>query len=60
MPYLQYRLDGLFDQCDVIRKWGRIGQPGTVRNDWYTMQKTAQQIAQAIYQQKIKRDYLPQ
>ena len=31
----------LFDQWALIREWGRIGQPGTVRETWFETESAA-------------------
>jgi predicted DNA-binding WGR domain protein len=32
---------GLFGGWSLVREWGRIGQPGQVRIDWYDMEIAA-------------------
>ena len=56
--YLIQVVPGLFGQWGVLREWGRIGQPGTVRKDWYPDQSLAQAASTQILKQKLKRGYL--
>jgi len=44
----------LFGEWALIREWGRIGSPGTVREEWYL----AGQAAVRLRGQKQRRGYL--
>jgi predicted DNA-binding WGR domain protein len=47
----------LFRGCDLVREWGRIGSPGTVRTVIYDSQAEATAaLAQAV-KQRHKRGY---
>lgn len=42
-----YRMEimpGLFGEWSLIREWGRIGQPGQVRVDWYETEAAAKDV----------------
>ncbi len=48
---------GIFNEWAVIKEWGRIGSPGTVRSSWFNDQESAYQAAELIQQKKLKRGY---
>ena len=50
-------LPGLFGNWAVVREWGRIGQPGTLRRDWYNSQEQAEQEAGKLIERKTRRGY---
>ena len=50
-------LPGLFGDCSLVREWGRIGQPGQVRVDWYETETAAKDARFDILMQKAKRGY---
>jgi len=55
-----YRLEimpGLFGDWSLIREWGRIGQPGQVRVDWFDTEAAAKDARFDIQMQKAKRGY---
>ncbi|MGR8932136.1 MAG: WGR domain-containing protein [Gammaproteobacteria bacterium] len=47
----------IFGDCAVIREWGRIGSPGTVREDWFDTEDAAQAAKREIFRRKEKRGY---
>ena len=47
----------LFGGASLIREWGRIGSPGTVRVDWYDTEADAKDARFDIQMQKAKRGY---
>jgi predicted DNA-binding WGR domain protein len=55
--YLIQVVPGLFGQWGVLREWGRIGQPGTVRKDWYGDKAQAHAASNKRLSQKLKRGY---
>lgn len=55
-----YRLQvepGLFGNWVLIREWGRIGQPGTVRRKWFETQEEAEAAKELLLKQKSRRGY---
>lgn len=55
-----YRMEimlGLFGDWSLVREWGRIGQPGQVRVDWYETEAAAKDARFDILMQKAKRGY---
>ena len=58
--YRFYRMEimpGLFGEWSLIREWGRIGQPGQVRVDWYDTEAAAKDARFDILMKKAKRGY---
>lgn len=47
----------LFDQWAVVREWGRIGQPGTVREAWFETEAAAIEAGEKVRQRKERRGY---
>ena len=47
----------LFDGWAVVREWGRIGQPGTVRETWFDTESDATRAGEQVRQRKEKRGY---
>ena len=47
----------LFGAWAMVREWGRIGQPGTVREMWFATETAAIQAGAAVRQQKERRGY---
>jgi len=49
---------GLFGDWSIVREWGRVGSPGTLRFDWFDSYDDAVNAAQRILEQKIKKGYI--
>lgn len=49
---------GLFGDWALMREWGRIGQSGTVRSDWYDEKLAAQAAATDLFRSKCARGYV--
>ncbi len=47
----------LFGSWTLIREWGRIGHPGTVREAWFETEAAAIEAGAKIRRQKEKRGY---
>ena len=47
----------LFGQWAVIREWGRIGHPGTVREAWFATEDEAVEAVMQMRGQKERRGY---
>ena len=41
----------------MVREWGRIGHPGTVRETWFATETAAIQAGAAMRQRKERRGY---
>jgi len=55
--YALYVTQTIFDDWALIREWGRIGSPGTVRENWFDTEKEALNAQLALLQLKRKRGY---
>jgi predicted DNA-binding WGR domain protein len=49
----------LFGSWAMVREWGRIGQPGTVRETWFETEGEARAAGERWRQRKEKRGYRP-
>jgi predicted DNA-binding WGR domain protein len=49
----------LFGEWSLIREWGRIGQPGTVRVDQFTTEEDAMAALAKKAGEKERRGYRP-
>ena len=47
----------LFGDCDLVREWGRIGSPGTIRTAIYPTLATATAALAEAVKQRHKRGY---
>ncbi len=47
----------LFGDYAVVREWGRIGSPGTVREEWFESEAEAIQDGLALCRRKERRGY---
>ncbi|MVF23958.1 WGR domain-containing protein [Methylocaldum sp. BRCS4] len=47
----------LFGDWALIREWGRIGSPGTVREEWFETVERTTQAAVKLNRQKPRRGY---
>ena len=47
----------LFDGWMGVREWGRIEQPGTVRETWFETESAAWAAGAQLRQRKVKRGY---
>lgn len=48
----------LFGEWALIREWGRIGSPGTVKEAWFETVESAARAALKLRGQKQRRGYL--
>jgi len=47
----------LFGSWALVREWGRIGQPGTVRETWFETEGEAIEAGGKVRQRKERRGY---
>lgn len=47
----------LFGGWSLVREWGRIGQPGTVRETWFETESAAIEAGDRLRQRKERRGY---
>jgi predicted DNA-binding WGR domain protein len=55
--YQMFVTPGLFDDWSLIKEWGRVGSPGTVRKEWYDCEEAALLAGQKIKNNKVKKGY---
>ena len=46
---------GIFDDWSLVKEWGRVGSPGTVRKEWFTTEQEAELASKKISGKKLKR-----
>jgi predicted DNA-binding WGR domain protein len=51
--YQMFVTPGLFDDWSLVRKWGRVGSPGTVPKDWFDTEEKAVSARQSICEAKV-------
>ena len=51
--YQLFVMRGLLGEWALIREWGRVGSPGTVRKDWFDTEEQADLVRQNISHKKI-------
>ena len=55
--YQMFLAQGLLGEWSLIREWGRVGSPGTVRKDWFETEEEAINAKQTLYDAKQKKGY---
>lgn len=55
--YQIYVAPGIFGDWSLVREWGRVGSPGTVRKEWFDTEDEAINAAQQLSQSKQKGGY---
>jgi predicted DNA-binding WGR domain protein len=55
--YQIYVVPGIFGDWSLVREWGRVGSPGTVRKEWFDTEEEAIKAAQILSQSKQKGGY---
>lgn len=56
--YQLFIVPTLFDDWSLVREWGRIGSPGTVKKDWFETEALAGLSCQTLITQKEKKGYI--
>jgi len=56
--YLVNVTQTLFGEWTVMREWGRIGSPGTLRLHTFTRQHEAQKAQRKSIERKLRRGYI--
>lgn len=49
----------LFDGWALVREWGRIGHPGTVRETGFASEYTDVTASAPLWRRRARRDYAP-
>lgn len=55
--YAMHVTQTIFGDWALIREWGRIGSPGTIRENWFDTKKEALEAEWKLLNQKIKKGY---
>lgn len=55
--YAMHVTQTIFGDWALIREWGRIGSPGTVRENWFDTEEEALAAKWNLLNQKIKKGY---
>jgi predicted DNA-binding WGR domain protein len=55
--YQMFVAQGILGEWSLIREWGRVGSPGTVRKDWFETEEEAITARQTLYDAKQKKGY---
>jgi predicted DNA-binding WGR domain protein len=55
--YQLFVTPGLFDDWSLVKEWGRVGSPGTVRKEWFDSEQAAAMAGQKIRNSKIQKGY---
>jgi len=55
--YQLFVTPGLFGDWSLVREWGRVGSPGTVRKDWFDTEPEALEAASKVFDAKKKKGY---
>ena len=55
--YQMFVTSGLFDDWSLVREWGRVGSPGTVRKDWFDTEEEAIRAKEKLIGIKQKKGY---
>jgi predicted DNA-binding WGR domain protein len=57
--YQMFVTPGLFDDWSLIKEWGRVGSPGTVRKEWFDTLEEAVVARNKLCTAKCKKGYQP-
>ncbi|NOQ64997.1 MAG: WGR domain-containing protein [Methyloprofundus sp.] len=50
-------MPGLFGDWSLVREWGHVGSPGTVKKDWFASESEADAAREKIRLSKLKKGY---
>jgi len=48
---------GAFEDWALVKEWGRVGSPGTVRKEWFTTETDAVRAQGLWVTKKMKKGY---
>jgi len=48
---------GIFSDWSLIREWGRVGSPETIRKDWFNIEEEARVAGEKLRSIKEKKGY---
>ena len=55
--YQMFLAQGLLGEWSLIREWGKVGSPGTVRKGWFDTEEEALTARQSLLDAKLKKGY---
>lgn len=55
--YQMYVVPGIFGDWSLVREWGRVRSPGTVRKEWFGSEKEAVAVGEALSEAKRRKGY---
>jgi predicted DNA-binding WGR domain protein len=55
--YQIHVVPGIFGDWSLVREWGRVGSPGTVRKDWFESEEEAVAASDKLSDSKRKKGY---
>jgi predicted DNA-binding WGR domain protein len=55
--YQLHVVPGIFGDWSLVREWGRVGSPGTVRKEWFESQEEAVTAGERLSDAKRKKGY---
>lgn len=55
--YQMFVTPGIFGDWSLVREWGRVGSPGTVRKDWFDSEDEAVSAEISLSHAKQKKGY---
>ena len=55
--YQLFVVPGIFNDWSLVKEWGRVGSPGTVRKEWFTTEQEAELASLQLSGKKIKKGY---
>lgn len=55
--YQLFVTPGLLGDWSLVREWGRVGSPGTIRKDWFDTEEEALLAGQKLRDTKQKQGY---
>ena len=57
--YQMFVTPGVFGDWSLVREWGRVGSPGTVRKDWFDSEEDAVTAKTTLCVAKQQKGYQP-
>ena len=57
--YQMFVTPGICGDWSLVREWGRVGSPGTVRKDWFCCEEDALAAENKLVANKGKKGYQP-
>ena len=55
--YQLFVAPGIFNDWSLVKEWGRVGSPGTVRKEWFTTEQEAELAILQLRDKKVKKGY---